>query len=73
VLRESGARRAASTGRVWVPAAGAPQPVELRLGLTDGTSTELIGDALAEGDAVIVGLAAGAEKRDSGLPRMRLF
>jgi HlyD family secretion protein len=73
VLREFGARGAASAGRAWVLAAGAPQPVELRLGLTDGTSTELIGDALAEGAQVIVGLAAGAEKRESGLPRMRLF
>jgi len=73
VLREFGARGAASAGRVWVLESGAPKPVELRLGLSDGTSTELIGDTLAEGAEVIVGLAAGGDKRESGLPRMRLF
>jgi len=73
VLREFGARGAASAGRAWVLESGAPQPVEVRLGLSDGTSTELIGDTLAEGAEVIVGLAAGADKRESGLPRLRLF
>ena len=59
-------------GRVWVLEAGRPKPLDVRLGLSDGTSTELLGAPLAEGAEVIVGLA-GAEKRESGLPRMRLF
>jgi len=32
-----------------------------------------VGDELAEDAEVVVGLAAGADKRDSGLPRIRLF
>jgi HlyD family secretion protein len=73
VLREFGGRGASSSGRVWVLEGGAPKPVEVRLGLSDGSSTAIVDGALAEGAEVIVGLGAGAEKRDSGLPRMRLF
>ena len=72
LLRSLGTRSAPAAGRVWVRDAGALKPVDVRLGLTDGTSTELVGDALAEGAEVVVGLAA-ADKRDSGLPRLRLF
>jgi HlyD family secretion protein len=73
LLRELGARSAAAAGRVWIPAAGGPRPVDLRLGLSDGSSTEVLGGELAEGAEVIVGLAPGAERNGSGLPRMRLF
>jgi HlyD family secretion protein len=73
LLRSLGTRTAPATGRVWVWDGKALKPLEVRLGLTDGTSTELLGDTLAEGAAVVVGLAAGADKRDSGLPRLRLF
>ncbi len=66
----SGRRATATAGRVWVLEAGKPKPVELRLGLTDGSSTELLEGTLAEGAEVIVGLAA--EKRE-GLARPRLF
>ncbi|MGH8688681.1 MAG: efflux RND transporter periplasmic adaptor subunit [Burkholderiales bacterium] len=61
-----------AAGCVWVLSRGAPQPVELRLGLSDGTATEVVSGPLAAGDEVIVGLTP-AEKRDSFLPRMRLF
>jgi HlyD family secretion protein len=59
-------------GRVWLLEAGRPKSIDVRLGLSDGASTELLGDPIAEGSEVIVGMAA-ADKRDSGLPRMRLF
>jgi HlyD family secretion protein len=72
LLREYGERAASTTGRVWVPSGGEARPLDLRLGLSDGTSTEVISGPLAEGAEVIVGLAA-AGKRNSGLPRMRLF
>jgi hypothetical protein len=53
---------------------GEPSPVEVRLGLSDGGSTEILGSTLAEGAEVIVGLAAGAgETQQTGLPRFRLF
>jgi HlyD family secretion protein len=72
-----GARRSggAAPGRIWVPVAGgAPRAVDVRTGLTDGTSTELMEGPLKEGDEVILGLgetpsAAPAKKGPSG-PRM---
>jgi HlyD family secretion protein len=73
LVAELAGRGAASfAGRIWVLEAGQPKPLEVRLGLTDGTSTEIIAGPLAEGAEVIVGLAAGAEKRD-GLPQLRLL
>jgi HlyD family secretion protein len=72
LLREYGGRAASTTGRVWVLSGREARPVDLRLGLSDGSSTEVISGSLAEGSEVIIGLAA-ADKRNSGLPRMRLF
>lgn len=62
----------APAGRVWLLEAGRPKSIDVRLGLSDGASTELLGDPIAQGTEVIVGMAA-ADKRESGLPRMRLF
>ena len=54
---------AVSGGRVWVPEDGAkPKPVPVRLGLTDGTYTELVAGELKEGDQVILGVASDAGK-----------
>ncbi|MDA1117737.1 MAG: efflux RND transporter periplasmic adaptor subunit [Proteobacteria bacterium] len=67
------ARQPGAAGRLWVLEAGQPKPVEVRLGLSDGTSTELLDGPLSAGTQVIVGLSpAAADKRD-GLPRLRLF
>lgn len=41
---------------------GKPEPVTVRIGATDGTRTEIIGDGLAEGDLVIVGSARPTDK-----------
>ena len=48
---------AAAGNRVWILAQGELQPVDLRLGLSDGTSTEVLSGALKDGEKVIVGLA----------------
>jgi HlyD family secretion protein len=42
-------------GVVWVLEAGKVKPVAVQLGVSDGTSTELVQSPLAEGDAVILG------------------
>ncbi|HEY6966862.1 MAG TPA: efflux RND transporter periplasmic adaptor subunit [Burkholderiales bacterium] len=43
-------------GRLWVVGAdGKPAPVEVRTGLSDGASTELVEGPLKEGDEVILG------------------
>ena len=76
LLAESGARGAASSGRIWLAQNGKPSPVDVRLGLTDGTSTELLGDALAEGTVVIIGTVdarAAGPTPAGGLPRGRFF
>jgi HlyD family secretion protein len=62
---------AAAAGRLWVRGPdGQPVPVDVRTGLTDGTSTEVLEGPLKEGDEVIVGAeAAAAAKKAGGLPR----
>jgi len=64
---------ATRSGSVWiVDASGKPKTVNVRLGITDGTHTELLGGDLKEGDSVIVGnLATGArpEAKSSTAPR----
>jgi HlyD family secretion protein len=72
---------AGQSGRVWVLGSdGKPRPVAVRTGISDGSSTELLGDELKEGEEVLVGtVAAGsAAPRPSTpapaqpSPRMRL-
>ena len=47
-----------SAGRVWVlDAEGQPTPIDVRLGLSDGGSSEIESTKLAEGQQVIVGFA----------------
>ena len=79
LVAELGGARAgaqAATGRLWVRGPdGLPVPVEVRTGLTDGTSTEILEGPLKEGDEVIVGMAepAAAAKKAGGLPGPRPF
>ncbi len=68
VAEQSG--RTSTRGRVWVlDAAGAPRQVSVRLGITDGTTTELIGDDLKAGSAVIIGAGAARGETKSTPPR----
>ena len=72
VAGETG-RVVSGSGRVYVPGAdGKPAEVRLRLGLTDGNSTEVVSGDVKEGTDVIVGtVAAGAAKSPSGsAPRL---
>jgi len=78
LLEEMGSARAgtAAAGRVWVPGPdGQPRPVDVRTGLTDGTSTEILEGPLQEGDEVILGAGepAGAAKKAGGPTGPRLF
>jgi HlyD family secretion protein len=77
LLAELGAARGsgggAAPGRLWVPAGGgAPKAVEVRIGLTDGTSTEILEGPLKEGDEVILGIGEtpAAAKKPAAGPRM---
>lgn len=63
------AGRAPARGRVWVAGAdGKPQAVQVRLGLTDGTTTELIGSDLKEGQEVLVGVQLPPGKPAAAAP-----
>jgi HlyD family secretion protein len=75
LLAELGARTPSGAGRVWIVGeTGEPRPVDVRLGLSDGTSTEITPGPLEEGAEVIVGVAEPKpEKRASGIPALRLF
>jgi len=50
--------REPGTGRVYVLGDGEPTARDVRLGLTDGSATELVAGALTEGMEVVVGTAA---------------
>jgi HlyD family secretion protein len=60
---------------VYVLDDGSPRAVDVRLGLTDGTSTEVV-SGLQEGVKVIVGTVEARAQPGSaggGLPRARFF
>jgi HlyD family secretion protein len=75
LLAESGGRGQAAAGRVYVLVDGAPKPLDVRLGLNDGSATELVAGPLADGAEVIVGLADAGRSAapPAGLPRARFF
>lgn len=69
------AARGSSSGRVWILEDGAPKAIDVRLGLTDGTMTEIVSGDVREGSEVIVGLQAapGAAKPPASAPGPRMF
>jgi HlyD family secretion protein len=74
------ARRSGVPGRVWVLGAdGKPQAVQVTLGISDGSATEILRGDLKEGQDVIVGAAGGSRPAPGtpqggagGGPRLRL-
>ncbi len=66
------ARGGSPQARVWVIGSrGKPEPVMLRVGITDGTSTEVVGDQLREQQEVIVGQGASERAASSSGPRLK--
>jgi HlyD family secretion protein len=60
-------------GRVWVLADGKPKAIDVRTGLTDGSSTEIGGAGIEEGLEVIVGIqstGAAAPAAKGTAPRL---
>jgi HlyD family secretion protein len=69
---DGGAQRAAPA-RVYVPdAGGQPRAVDIRVGITDGSFSEVVSGDLQPGQEVIVGTLAGGQPRTTRAPRLRL-
>lgn len=63
-------RPSGGTGKLWVPGGdGKPAAIEVKTGINDGNQTELVETELKEGQQVIVGTTAVAEKKPTQ-PRM---
>jgi hypothetical protein len=50
-------------GRVWLSADKQLKPVRVRLGITDGTNTELVGGELQQGTEVVTGIVLPTASR----------
>jgi HlyD family secretion protein len=74
---ESQATRTGSgggSGRVWALGSdGQPRAVPVRLGITDGTATEIVSGDLAKGSQVIVGAGATPKAAGTTPPGPRMF
>jgi HlyD family secretion protein len=51
---------------LWVLRGQTPQPVPVKLGITDGSRTEIVQGELREGDLVITDVQAGAGNAPAG-------
>jgi HlyD family secretion protein len=57
-----------SRGRVWLYVDKQLKPVSVRLGISDGTFTELLSGGLGEGQEVVVNMVTGLEQRPQTNP-----
>jgi HlyD family secretion protein len=53
--------------KIYVMKDGKAQPVEVQLGITDGSKTEVIAGTLKENDPVIIGMSSSAAQSQSGV------
>ena len=68
-------QRGPVSGRVWIRAPdGKLQAMQVTLGISDGTSTEVVGGDLKEGQEVAIGIAGapGGRSTPASGPRLRL-
>jgi len=69
----AGGGRSVTSGRIWMlDESGKPKAVDVRIGLADGTYSEVVGGELKEGAQIIVGTqvdAKGRAQQAKGGPR----
>jgi HlyD family secretion protein len=58
---------------VWVLREGTPEPVTVRVGITDGTLTEVVEGAVQPGEKLVSDLIGGSSTPSNAAPRMRPF
>lgn len=74
VAEQAGRGGARASGRVWILADGGPQPIEVSVGLTDGSATEISGAGIAEGVELLSGtVAAAPPPAAKGMPPRMFF
>jgi HlyD family secretion protein len=62
------------SGKVWIVGEdGNPKAISVRLGLTDGSMTEIVSGDIKEDSEVIVGQQTATGAKPSGIPGPRLF
>ncbi|MDP2821087.1 MAG: efflux RND transporter periplasmic adaptor subunit [Sulfuritalea sp.] len=62
------------SGRVWIIGEdGSPKAINVGLGLTDGSMTEIVSGEISEGSEVIVGQQTVTGAKPTGMPGPRLF
>ncbi len=72
LIAASGTGAGAVAARLWLLEDGTPKPVDVRIGLSDGISTEIVSEDLRASAEIIVGMEQAA-RPTGALPRMRLF
>jgi HlyD family secretion protein len=80
IVAETGGRPGAAQatrGRIYLLADGKPRAVDVRVGLSDGSTSEVAGDGVVEGAEVIIGTqgaaAGGAPAQQKGSPPRMFF
>jgi len=69
----AGRGRGSTPGRVWIQGPdGKLQQVQLTLGISDGSSTEVVAGELKEGQEVVIGVAGPQGPRPAPGPRLRV-
>src|SRR5262245_57859231 len=63
----SGGGRGGRRVTLYLLSAGKAEPIEVQLGITDGSKTEVIDGELKENDPVIIGLASAGTQSQSGV------
>jgi HlyD family secretion protein len=62
------AKQASQRGRIWAVDGDYVRPVDVKVGVTDGTNTEVSGDGMKEGMVVVIGEIVGAQDTDTTNP-----
>jgi HlyD family secretion protein len=72
-FRQSGSRPAPDAAVLWFERDGELQPVTVKLGVSDGDMTEIIGEGLAPGDRVAVGVRPVVRKKSAAKRLIGVF
>jgi HlyD family secretion protein len=62
-----GVARGNRSATIYLLKDGEAQPVEVQLGITDGTRSEVLGEGISENDAVIIGMSSAASTAQPGV------